>query len=54
VLVALGLFGGPVATPFRSPGRTVAAVAVWSVSFACGMLVSAGVLDPRDLGQDPA
>jgi len=54
VLVALGLFGGPVATPFRSPGLTVAAVAVWSVSFACGMVAGAGVLDPREAGRDSA
>lgn len=52
VAVALGLFGGPITTPFQSPGVTVVAVAIWSGVFACGMLVGATVLGPPDTDRD--
>ncbi|MEF8813135.1 MAG: hypothetical protein V5A55_04885 [Halovenus sp.] len=52
VAVALGLFGGPIATPLQNPGVTVVAVAVWSGVFACGMFVGAAALGPADTGRD--
>ncbi len=54
VVVALGLFGGPIATPLQSPGVTVLAVAIWSGVFACGMFVGATVLGPPDTDRDRA
>jgi len=50
--VALGLFGGPVATAVQNPGLTVGAVVVWGIVFACGMLVGAKALGKPDADRE--
>lgn len=54
VVVALGLFGGPMTTPFDSPQLTLGAVVVWSVVCAAGLVVGARVVGPRYATQEPA
>jgi len=47
LILALGAFGGPMLTPFRSPLLALGAVVAWSTLCACGLVVGAKVLAPR-------
>lgn len=47
LFLMLGAFGGPPLTPLDVPVITLAAIAVWSGIFACGLVVGERVLDPR-------
>lgn len=44
LVLALGAFGGPLGTPFRSPALTAGAIVVWSAVCAAGMLVGDAVV----------
>jgi hypothetical protein len=47
LILALGAFGGPMATPLQAPVYTLVAVAVWSILCACGMVAWTTLLGPR-------
>jgi hypothetical protein len=47
LILALGAFGGPIASPLASPLLTLGAVVVWSLVCACGLVVGARVVAPR-------
>jgi hypothetical protein len=47
LVLALGAFGGPIATPFGAPLVTAGAVLVWTLVCACGLVVGARVVAPR-------
>lgn len=47
LMLALVAFGGPFLTPLGAPLLVLAAVVVWSLVCACGLLVGARVIAPR-------
>ncbi|PSQ34068.1 hypothetical protein BRD08_10685 [Halobacteriales archaeon SW_10_66_29] len=47
LILALGAFGGPMATPFRAPLYTLAAMGGWTALCAGGMLAWTRLLGPR-------
>ena len=47
LILALGAFGGPMATPFQAPLYTLAAISAWTALCAGGMLAWTTLLGPR-------
>ena len=47
LILALGAFGGPMATPFQAPLYTLAAISAWTTLCAGGMLAWTTLLGPR-------
>lgn len=47
LVLALGAFGGPIATPLGAPLVVLGAILAWSSVCACGLVVGARVIAPR-------
>ena len=47
LVLALGAFGGPALTPFKSPLLLIGSIVVWGLTAAGGLVLGANILAPR-------